>query len=125
MSSAQRSSCDSHSAGWFPIANGFAPHEGSPRARLGLLAITAVSVCFLQSDDKSSKFMLLYRAPILDLTEVRVDSFGLGRRLVLIDATPSIETFELLDSAGTGINRNATAAAAAMLKAGGRTWTQQ
>src|SRR5882724_5813916 len=106
------------SAAWFPTANGFAYHEGSPHARLGLLAITAASVCFLQPDGTSSQFKLVYRSLIGDLSEAKIDSFGLGRRLVLSDSARRIETFELLDSAGTGIDRKTTARAAAILKAG-------
>jgi len=104
------------SGSWFPNTRGFAPLRSSLLSRPtdpipGAIAVTDKAIVFVQWDDREGKFEPMKKISFTEVEDATLDSFGLGRRLVIKKRDLSVDSFDFTKAAGNIIDAEKTQAA--------------
>jgi hypothetical protein len=99
---------------WFPDTQGFMDMRGVGMLilhtyfRQGVFALTPQSLLFLQWDSKLTQYAIIYRTSYSDIQQVKVDSFGRSRRLVIFRKDYRAQSFEISGPKGAMVDQAAT-----------------
>jgi|SRR5450755_1867384 len=91
---------------WLPDTQGFMDMRGAgmfvPQTnfREGVFALTPQSLLFLQWDSKATRYAIMYRTLYSDLRQVKVDSYGRSRRLVIFGKDYRAQSFGIYGHGG-------------------------
>jgi hypothetical protein len=66
--------------------------------------VTSAAVVFLQWDDKAKEFDIIKRLPLVELTSVALDTYGLNRRTVLRKRDLSYESLTFTQANGNFVD---------------------
>lgn len=93
------------SGNWYANVRGFTDIRSSFLATPlsptpGALVITESSIVFQQWDERTQQFDIVKRVPFSDISSVSLDSYGLGRRLVVRKRDLSFDSFEFTRAEG-------------------------
>jgi hypothetical protein len=97
------------SGSWHPNTRGFTDVRSllltRPTVSIpGVLVVTNTAVLFQQWDEETKAFDIVKRLPFTELTSVSLDSFGLGRRIVLRKKDLSYDSFQFTKASGNVID---------------------
>jgi hypothetical protein len=108
------------SGNWHPNTRGFTAIRSSLLARpadpiVGVLVIANNSVLFQQWDNEKNAFDIVKRLPLIELTSVALDSYGINRRIILRKKDLSYESFDFTQGSGNFIDAKKVEAAVVFL----------
>ncbi len=106
---------------WIPNTLGFTDTRSSGLTRgqepvPGILVITDSAILILQWDKERGRFELIKRFALSGVREVRLDKYGLNRRVVIRWQDYSVDSFSFTKSGGQLIDVHKTEEAAAWLQ---------
>jgi hypothetical protein len=91
---------------WIDNANGFSPGVApyTFHVQNSVVIVAAKKAIAVESWNDGGKFTVIKLIRFQDMAKVRVDSFGLSKRLVIETADPSYNSFEFTKAAGNLID---------------------
>jgi|HubBroStandDraft_1064217.scaffolds.fasta_scaffold208399_2 hypothetical protein len=104
---------------WLPDVQGFeAERSHRPLTDLheGAFVVTPASGLFMEWVADENRYRVAWRLAVADLARVRVDAYGLNRRLVITAKDHHVATFQLSGTHGAISDPALTQRAAALLK---------
>lgn len=99
---------------WFPDTQGFMDMRGAgmfmphTNFRQGVIALTPLSLMFLQWDSNLTQYAIIYRTPYSDIQQAKVDSLGRNRRLVIFGKDNRAQSFGIDGLKGVLVDHEAT-----------------